>query len=91
MIHRHHLFNTYIILVKHHTGDMLFTPCSMMHPTIKNFVLEQQYNSKNLCANLLEALSVLIYHEVLIYSHNNADNLLTHQPDVNNDITIFMT
>ena len=42
MIHRHHLFHApciYIILVtvviiRHYTGDTLFTLCNMMHPTI---------------------------------------------------------
>ena len=29
------LCSIYIILVRHYTEDTLFTPCNMMHPTIK--------------------------------------------------------
>ena len=77
----------YIILVRHYTGDTLFTPCNMMHPTIKNCCLNN-YNSRvrtcvcalqlptislikpliklKYCANLLEAISVRVYQEVVI-------------------------
>ena len=46
----------YIILVRHYTGATLFTPCNMMHPTIKNCCLNNNYNSRvRTCVNLCTA------------------------------------